>query len=52
MKDQKVPPTDTTLSKRLRRGDTVYIKYEYDRYYVPGKKYIPSESDDRKAVCR
>ena len=37
MKDQKVPPTDTTLSKRLRRGDTVYIKYEYDRYYVPGK---------------
>ena len=24
---------------RLRRGDVTYIKYEYDRYYDPEKKY-------------
>lgn len=24
---------------RLRRGDITYIKYEYNRYYDPEKKY-------------
>lgn len=34
----KIPDVHGKMT-RLRRGDTVYIKYEYDRYYDPEKKY-------------
>lgn len=34
----KIPDVHGKLS-RLRRGDVTYIKYEYDRYYDPEKKY-------------
>ena len=34
----KIPDTPGKLT-RLKRGDITYIKYEYDRYYDPEKKY-------------
>ena len=34
----KIPDVHGKLT-RLRRGDVTYIKYEYDRYYDPEKKY-------------
>ena len=34
----KIPDVHGKLI-RLRRGDITYIKYEYDRYYNPEKKY-------------
>ena len=34
----KLPDVHGKLT-RLRRGDITYIKYEYDRYYNPEKKY-------------
>ena len=34
----KIPDVHGKMT-RLRRGDTVYIKFEYDRYYDPEKKY-------------
>lgn len=34
----KLPDVHGKLT-RLRRGDITYIKYEYDRYYDPEKKY-------------
>ena len=34
----KVPDIHGKMT-RLRRGDVTYIKYEYDRYYDPEKKY-------------
>lgn len=34
----KVPDIHGKMT-RLRRGDVTYIKYEYDRYYDPKKKY-------------
>jgi transposase len=34
----KIPDVHGKMT-RLRRGDVTYIKYEYDRYYDPEKKY-------------
>lgn len=34
----KIPDVHGKLT-RLRRGDITYIKYEYDCYYDPEKKY-------------
>ncbi len=34
----KIPDAHGKMT-RLRRGDVTYIKYEYDRYYDPEKKY-------------
>lgn len=34
----KIPDVHGKLT-RLRRGDITYIKYEYNRYYDPEKKY-------------
>ena len=34
----KIPDVHGKLT-RLRRGNVTYIKYEYDRYYDPEKKY-------------
>ena len=46
----KIPDVHGKLI-RLRRGDITYIKYEYDRYYNPEKKYTYPQRATIGKVC-
>ena len=46
----KLPDVHGKLT-RLRRGDITYIKYEYDRYYDPEKKYTYPQRATIGKVC-
>ena len=46
----KIPDVHGKLT-RLRRGDITYIKYEYDRYYDPEKKYTYPQRATIGKVC-
>ena len=46
----KIPDVHGKLT-RLRRGDITYIKYEYDRYYNPEKKYTYPQRATIGKVC-
>ena len=46
----KLPDVHGKLT-RLRRGDITYIKYEYDRYYNPEKKYTYPQRATIGKVC-
>ena len=46
----KIPDVHGKLT-RLRRGDITYIKYEYDCYYDPEKKYTYPQRATIGKVC-
>lgn len=46
-----LPESENFHLKQLKRGDITYIKYEYDRYYDPEKKYTYPQRATIGKVC-